>query len=83
MAVFDWMGHSCSTVKIKDVTDVDIEEDKRRLRDHCLPWDYPTVLVANDNASQERKIIITAFNKESTQFDAPVSGEARSKQLLW
>ena len=49
------MGHSCSTVKIKDVTDVDIEEDKRRLRDHCLPWDYRTVLVANDNACKIEK----------------------------
>lgn len=50
MVVFDWIGDSCSTVKLKDVADVDIEEDKRRLRDRCLPWDYPTVLVANDNA---------------------------------
>ena len=49
------MEHSCSTVKIKDVTDVDIEEDKRRLRDHCLPWDYLTVLVANDNACKIEK----------------------------
>lgn len=50
MVVFDWIGDSCSTVKLKDVADVDIEEDKRRLRVRCLPWDYPTVLVANDNA---------------------------------
>lgn len=32
--------------------------------------------------SQERKIIITAFNKDSTQFDAAVSGKARSKHLF-
>lgn len=50
MVVFDCIGDSCSTVKLKDVADVDIEEDKRRLSDRCLPWDYPTVLVANDNA---------------------------------
>lgn len=55
MVVFDWIGDSCSTVKLKDVTDVDIEADKRRLRDRCLPCDYPTVLVANDNACKIEK----------------------------
>ena len=57
MVVFDWIGHTCSTVKLKDVTDADIEEDKRRLRDRCLPWDYPTVLVAiyHDNACKIEK----------------------------
>ena len=55
MVVFDWIGHSCSTVRLKDVTDVDIEEDKRRLRDRCLPWDYATVLVTNDNACKIEK----------------------------
>lgn len=55
MVVFDWIGDSCCTVKLKDVTDVDIEADKRRLRDRCLPWDYPTVLVANENACKIEK----------------------------
>ena len=32
--------------------------------------------------SQERRVIITAFNKNTTQSEAAVSGEARSKQLF-
>ena len=45
MVVCDWIGHSCSTVKGKDVTDVDIEADKRCLGERCLHWDYLTLLV--------------------------------------
>jgi len=48
-------GASCFTVKVKDVTDVDIEADKRRLRERCLPWNYPAVLVANDNTCKTEK----------------------------
>ena len=55
MVVFDWIGDCSPTVKLKDVTDVDIETDKRRLTERCLPWDYPTVLVANDNACKIEK----------------------------
>lgn len=55
MVVFDWIAASCSTVKLKDVTDVDIETDKRCRRERCLPWDYPTVLVANENACKIEK----------------------------
>ena len=55
MVVFDWIGNSWSTVKVKDVTDVDIEADKRRLRERCLPWDFPTLLVANDNVCNIEK----------------------------
>jgi len=45
------MGVSYFTVKVKDVTDV----DKRCPREHCLPWNYPAVLVANDNACKIEK----------------------------
>ena len=44
-----------STVKVKDVTDVDIEAEKRRLRELCLPWDYRNLLVANDNVCEIEK----------------------------
>ena len=65
MVVFDWIGNSWSTVKVKDVTDVDKEADKRRLRERCLPWDFPTLLVANDNAC----------NIEKKQFSLIVGGK--------
>ena len=51
IVTFDWMGVSYFTVKVKDVTDV----DKRCPREHCLPWNYPAVLVANDNACKIEK----------------------------
>ena len=44
-----------STVKVKDVTDVDIEVEKRLLRELCLLWDYPNLLVANDNVCEIEK----------------------------
>jgi len=55
MVTFDWIGDSCSTVKVEDVEDVDIEADKRRLRERCLPWNYRAVIVANDNTCKMEK----------------------------
>lgn len=55
IVTFEWIGDSCFTVKVKDVADVDIEAGKRRLRERCLPWNYPAVLVAHDNAFKIEK----------------------------